>query len=159
MDKTISPEPIRFCQRDESQWMNMAARATPVWRVVVSSQESEGGLGRVPRSHLLHGSSSSIQAPDFIFQTFPPHPVRLPFLDQLSLPLIFHFFISANLPTSSQLPCHHSISSQHHILPWSTATVPKLYAEALQGTTVNSEGHLRLFYIVMGITAMSVRNY
>lgn len=80
----MSTEPIHFRQRDGSHWMNMTARATPVWRVAVSSPGSEGGLGRKP--------STTYE--------FSKHPgARLQFSDHFPLHLhisfIHHFWTSS----------------------------------------------------------------
>lgn len=115
-------------------------------------------------------AGQSSQRPSTIWE-FSGHPgARLHFSSLFSFisalgsftifgPVLLASNFSANFPTSFQLPHHHSVSSQHPLLPWSTATVPKLCPEAPQGATMNPQGCLRFFQIFMGITEISVRNY
>ena len=145
--------PVQSSSARESLWMNTAARATPVWTWFSFSRKWRWA-GQGPQSHLLHEFSTTIrvlQSTTLQFSNHPaaklhfpnlfpssPHPVHLPFGDQL--PPIFHFHISLHFHTSFRLPCYDSTSSQHLILPWSTAIVPKLCAMAPRSATVNSQG-------------------
>lgn len=103
------------------------------------SQEGEVGLAKDAKSHLLHGSSPIIQVLSFIFQTSFLYLHILVIQHIWTSSLCLQFFISKYLqifPLLSNSPT----TTLPHASIISTATVPKLCAEALLGATVKSQG-------------------
>ena len=123
-------------------------------------QEVKGGWAE---SHLQHTSSPNIQVPDFLFQIFflsSPHLVHWLFLDQLSLPSIFHFSVQFSSVAQScltfcdpknrgtpGLPVHHQLPEfiQTHAHRVSYAIQPYLPLLSPSPPTPNPSQHQGLF--------------